>query len=66
MASSSEAMRDDVKRNVRAVLLSKIGGVPLESFNKDYKSLLGDHLPYRKLGYSNLEQALQAMPDAVR
>ena len=66
MASSAKEIPDNVKRNVRAVLLSKIGGVETDKFNSDYKALLGEHFPFRKLGYQTLNQGLQAMPDVVR
>lgn len=66
--SSSEKCKipEEIKKSVRAVLLSKIGGVPLESFSSDFKKLAGYPLRFNKLGFSTLRQFLEAMPDHVR
>ncbi|XP_030832419.1 uncharacterized protein LOC100892920 isoform X2 [Strongylocentrotus purpuratus] len=65
---SSEECRipEEIKKSVRAVLLSKIGGVPLESFSSDFKKLAGYPLRFNKLGFPTLRQFLEAMPDHVR
>ena len=66
--SSPESSRipEDIKKRVRAVLLSKIGGVPLQAFPSDYKKLEGKPLHYKELGFKTLRECLEAMPDAVR
>ena len=66
MASAAKEIPDAVKRNIRAVLLSKIGGVPLDKFGKDYRELLGQPFPFRDLGYPTLKQCLASIQDAVR
>lgn len=57
---------DNVKRNVRAVLLSKVGGVLVSDLVKDYKSLLKEPLKFKDLGFSSIKEFVDAMPDVCR
>lgn len=57
---------DNVKRNVRAVLLSKVGGVLVSDLVKDYKSLLKEPLRFKDLGFSSIKEFVDAMPDVCR
>ncbi|XP_050400355.1 uncharacterized protein LOC126817428 [Patella vulgata] len=57
---------NDMKVNVRAVLLSQEGGVLVSQFIKDYKHLIQKTLPYKNHGFDNLEDFFKAMPDVVR
>ncbi|XP_033729670.1 uncharacterized protein LOC117318851 [Pecten maximus] len=56
----------DVKKNVRSVLLSKVGGVLVSEFGKDYKSLLQKPLQYKAMGFQTMTDFIKAMPDVVR
>ncbi|XP_013389916.1 uncharacterized protein LOC106158465 [Lingula anatina] len=55
----------DVKKEVRAVLLSKVKGVPLCHFTTDYKTFVGHALNWKALEFNRLTDFLQAMPDVV-
>lgn len=57
---------DNVKRNVRAVLLSKVGGVLVSDLVKDYKSLLKEPLRFKDLGFSTIKEFVDAMPEVCR
>ncbi len=61
-----EGLLAQVKKDTRGVLLSRIGGVPLEGFNRDYRELLGNRFPYRDLGFPDLRSCLESMDDTVR
>ena len=56
----------DVARNTRSVLLSSMKGVLLKRFCRDYKSLVGEEFPWRKLGFRSSTSLLQAMTDVAR
>lgn len=56
----------DVARNTRAVLLSSMKGVLLKRFCRDYKSLVGEEFPWKKLGFRSATSLLQAMTDVAR
>ena len=55
-----------VKNEIRAVLLSQIGGVPVDNFPKDFVKLLGHRLEWRALGYNTSLQLFESIPDTVR
>lgn len=54
---------DKVLANLRAVLLSSKGGVPINEINQDFKTIIGENIPYRKLGYQSLEAFLKSITD---
>ena len=47
-----------VVKTTRAVLLSGLKGVPLARFCRDYKALVGEEFPWRKLGFQSLVEML--------
>ncbi|XP_005091642.2 uncharacterized protein LOC101850625 [Aplysia californica] len=57
---------EEVKKNVRAVLLSRTGGVPLNQFLYDYQKLLCEPLMFKPLGFSSLHKFMEAIPDVAR
>jgi hypothetical protein len=57
---------EEMKRNLRAVLLSKDRGVALEDLCRDYENFVNQPLCIKELGYQNLEAFLRAIPDAAR
>ncbi|XP_015587926.1 tudor domain-containing protein 7 [Cephus cinctus] len=58
----ADATLDNVISTLRACLLSAKGGVSIHNLNKDYENLNGYKIPYRKLGYSTLEEFLRTVP----
>eukprot|EP00058_Branchiostoma_floridae_P004055 XP_002589543.1 hypothetical protein BRAFLDRAFT_232620 [Branchiostoma floridae] len=57
---------DEVKKFIRAVLLSEQGGVPVRRLCMDYRNLIGHVLDWRGLGFTRLEDFVKAMPDVCR
>ncbi|XP_071795305.1 uncharacterized protein [Asterias amurensis] len=62
----ADGLQAQVKKDTRGVLLSRMGGVPLDKFNRDYQELLGNRFPYRDLGFNDLRSCLESMDDTVR
>lgn len=54
--------RDKVISNLRAALLSSKGGVHIDEVNRDFKTIIGETIPFRKLGYSSLDVFLKSIP----
>ena len=63
---SSPVITDPLKKNLRSVLLSKVGGVELHRVIADYRKLVGSPLPYRDCGFQNVQSFLQAVPDVAQ
>ncbi|ELU02613.1 hypothetical protein CAPTEDRAFT_217767 [Capitella teleta] len=57
---------DDLKVEIRSVLLSTIGGIKTNFFLKEFKDLTQYELNYRKYGFSSLSEFLASMPDVCR
>ncbi|GAB1597772.1 uncharacterized protein LOC115217252 isoform X3 [Argonauta hians] len=57
--------KEDIKKKIRALLISSQSGVPLFNFLKDYYDIIGEPLKFRDLGYFDLEDFLMDMPDVV-
>lgn len=62
----AERIPECEKRNVRAVLLSQIGGVLVSDFSKDYRKLLQSTLDIKQYGFRSMTDFVEAMPDVVR
>ncbi|XP_078039259.1 tudor domain-containing protein 7A-like [Augochlora pura] len=54
--------KDEVVKNIRACLMSSKGGLKLDNLSKDYKMLLDESIPFKKLGYSSLISFLNTVP----
>merc|ERR1712029_1119937 len=54
------------KKYLRSALLSTKGGVPAEQVYRDYRDLVGEGIPYRRLGYETLENFLTSVPDVSK
>ncbi|XP_012148923.1 tudor domain-containing protein 7 tapas isoform X2 [Megachile rotundata] len=54
--------KEEVIKNLRACLISSKGGVNIENLSKDYRMLIDDNIPFRKLGYQTLVAFLQTVP----
>ncbi|KAK1132304.1 hypothetical protein K0M31_016420 [Melipona bicolor] len=46
--------KEEVIKNLRACLISSKGGVKVDDLNRDYKMLIDENIPFRKLGYQSL------------
>lgn len=57
---------ESVEKLLRAVLQSSKDGVPVSRIQADYRSLCGENIPLKKLGYSNIEDYLRSIPSVVR
>lgn len=47
---------DELVTNLRAIIISSKGGLPLNHVKGDYRETFGTEIPLRKLGYSSLEE----------
>jgi len=64
--SSRLQITEQVKKNLRSVLLSKAGGVDLNRIVTDYVHYVGEPLLYQHYGFRNMESFLQAVPDVAK
>ncbi|KAL3996204.1 potassium voltage-gated channel Shaker-related subfamily A, beta member 2 [Sarotherodon galilaeus] len=55
-----------VKKILRAVLQSSKGGVSIDNLQSEYRSLCGENIPLKKLGFSKLEDYLRSIPSVVK
>ncbi|XP_065518904.1 tudor domain-containing protein 7 isoform X3 [Lathamus discolor] len=55
-----------IAKTLRAVLHPFKSGVPLSELQGEYKSLTGEWIPFRHLGYGTLEGYLESIPGVVR
>jgi len=53
------------QQDVRSVLLVNKLGLLLEAFDKEYRTMVGQMVPYKVLGFSSSLELLQACPEAV-
>ncbi|XP_045493317.1 tudor domain-containing protein 7 [Colias croceus] len=56
------ADKEQVIQALRATLISVKGALTLKQCNRDYKELQGEWIPFKKLGYSTLDQLFQDVP----
>jgi len=64
--SSRPQIPDTLKKDLRAVLLSKSGGVELNRILSDYKKFVGSSLPLREYGYNSVQRLLENLPDVAQ
>lgn len=57
-----EALKDEVVSTIRGVLVSTKGSLDVRRLQKDYRMIIGEDIPYRKLGYNSLEDFLNDVP----
>lgn len=57
---------ESIKKMLRSVLQSSKAGVSMSSLQSEYRSLCGESIPLKKLGYSDLEDYLRSIPSVVR
>ncbi|XP_029459392.1 tudor domain-containing protein 7 isoform X2 [Rhinatrema bivittatum] len=61
-----ETEKELIAKMLRAVLQSNKNGVVLSRVQGEYKSLTGDWIPFKQLGYPTLESYLRSIPMVVR
>ncbi|KAM7009752.1 tudor domain-containing protein 7A-like [Tautogolabrus adspersus] len=57
---------ESIKKMLRSVLQSSKVGVSLSSLQSEYRSLCGESIPLKKLGFLRLEDYLKSIPSVVR
>nr|CAH7723418.1 unnamed protein product [Callosobruchus chinensis] len=60
-----EKLRSEVISSIRGCLISTKGKIPLRQLEKDYKILIGERIPYQKLGFKRLEDFIDTVPTVV-
>jgi hypothetical protein len=55
----------DVKKNIRALLISAPRGLTVEDIEHDYQAVLGKPLPFEHFRCKNALEFLKTMPDVV-
>ncbi|XP_061169727.1 tudor domain-containing protein 5-like [Saccostrea echinata] len=63
--SSKAQKKEDVKKNLRSLLLSAPAALTIDELKRDYHDFIMEPIPYRALGYVNLEDLLKDMSDAL-
>uniref|UniRef100_A0A8C5M370 Tudor domain-containing protein 7 n=1 Tax=Leptobrachium leishanense TaxID=445787 RepID=A0A8C5M370_9ANUR len=61
-----ESEKDLVAKMLRAVLQSNKHGVSLQRLPGEYKSLTGEFIPFKEMGFHTLESYLKSIPRVVR
>jgi len=63
---SGEPLPENIKQEIRSVLLTSTDGVAVNKFMQDYERLTFTKLNTLNYGYSNILKLLQSIPDVVR
>ena len=61
-----EALRLQVTKNIRALLISAPHGLTVAEIQKDYNTWMGRPLPFREMGYKTPLDLLKDMPNVTR
>ncbi|KNC29642.1 hypothetical protein FF38_08672 [Lucilia cuprina] len=56
----------EVKAILKSLVLSSPDKITIEQLNRDYRDVEGQIIPFRRLGYGNLEEFLRSIPDTLR
>lgn len=62
----NEALRLQVTKNVRALLISAPNGLTVAEMQRDYNSMIGKPLPFREMGYKTPLDLLKDLPNVTR
>ncbi|KAM6939531.1 tudor domain-containing protein 7A [Xenentodon cancila] len=57
---------ESIKKMLRSVLQTSKHGVSINNLQSEYRSLCGESIPLKKLGYLKLEDYLRSIPTVVR
>ncbi|XP_065370506.1 tudor domain-containing protein 7 isoform X2 [Calliphora vicina] len=61
-----KSMLNEVKAILKSLVLSSPEKITIEKLNRDYRDVEGQFIPFRRLGYANLEEFLRSIPDTLR
>ncbi|KAJ6657360.1 hypothetical protein lerEdw1_002527 [Lerista edwardsae] len=64
--SDQERLINLLRKEVRSLLTSIKEGLTPTQLERDYKSMMGEPLPFRALGYQTIMELLVDMPDVVK
>ena len=64
--SEEDKVLKRVKSDVRSVLISAPRGVLKRNFRKEFMSLVGQDIPFNKLGIRSMEDFVRSFPDVIR
>jgi hypothetical protein len=57
---------ESVKVEIRSVLLSKVGGIRINLFPKEFRDLTHRELNYKQYGFTHLAEFFTSMPDVCQ
>lgn len=63
---AKEALRKEVTKNVRALLISAPNGLTVAEMQTDYNTMIKKPLPFRELGYKTPIDLLKDLPNVTR
>ncbi|XP_070123915.1 tudor domain-containing protein 5 isoform X8 [Equus przewalskii] len=63
--SEQERMQECLRKEIRSLLISTKDGLTPQQLEKEYLSMVGNHLPLRILGYRSTMELVLDMPDVV-
>ena len=61
----TEKTIEDVKKEIRSLLISSPIGLRLQDLLSDYRAMIGRQLPFKEFGYSSALEMIKHMPDVV-
>lgn len=61
-----EALRLEVTKNIRALLISAPNGLSVAEMQRDYNNMIGKPLPFREMGYKTPIDLLKDLPNVTR
>lgn len=57
---------NEVKAILKSLVLSSTDKMTIDQLNRDYRDVEGEFIPYRRLGFVNMEQFLRSLTDTLR
>ncbi|XP_006867168.1 PREDICTED: tudor domain-containing protein 5-like, partial [Chrysochloris asiatica] len=63
--SEQERIQECLRKEIRSLLISTKDGLTSQQLEKEYLSMVGNHLPLRILGYRSTMELVLDMPDVV-
>lgn len=56
---------NQVKAILKSLVISCPDKITIDKLNRDYRDIEGEDIPFRRLGYNNMEQFLRQIPDTL-